>query len=177
MRIVAGTLKGRQLHEPHSRGTHPMAEKVRGALFNVLGDVEGLTFLDAFAGSGALAFEAVSRGAAKVVAIEKDRSAHSVIDKNVSELRLKDRVDAVRANAGGWSIHNMEKQFDIVILAPPYGNLQESLLRTLAKRHVKSGGILVLDWPGKIEVPEFEGLKQVSTKAYGDAQLVFYRKT
>lgn len=146
-------------------------------MFNALGDIEGLTFLDAFAGSGALAFEAASRGAKNVIAIEKDRSSHSVIDRNIKELKLGSVVHAIRANAGGWSIHNMEKTFDIVILAPPYGNLQENLLRTLSKRHVKKDGLLVLDWPGKEEVPEFDGYKMVSDKNYGDAQLVFYRRT
>ena len=177
MRIIAGSLKGRQFYEPHSRGTHPMSEKVRGALFNALGDIEGLTILDAFAGSGALSLEAASRGAASIIAIEKDGSSHSVIDRNIKELEVGSAVRAVRANAGGWSIHNMEKKFDIVILAPPYDKLQHELLDTLAKRHIKKGGLLVLDWPGKQSAPEFEGLSKVADKNYGDAQLVFYRSS
>jgi len=178
MRIVGGKFKGRTLHEPHRHGTHPMAEKIRGALFNVLGDINGLNVLDAFAGSGALAFEAASRGAAHVVAIEKDRAAHGIIDKNAKEFRLdKKAVHIVRANAGGWSIHNMEKKFDIVILDPPFDELQVSVLKTMAKRHVKLGGLLVLAWPGKKDIPEFDKLDVISDKNYGDAQLVFYRKT
>lgn len=153
-----------------------MSEKARGALFNALGDIEGLTFLDAFAGSGALAFEAVSRGAKNVVAIEKDKAAHSVIAKNINELGLGNEVQAVRANSAGWSIHNMEKKFDVVILAPPYDNLQTNLLDTLTKRHVKKGGLLVLDWPGKIKPPDFDNTELVVDKNYGDIQLVFYRK-
>jgi 16S rRNA (guanine966-N2)-methyltransferase len=176
MRIIAGNLKGRELKTPQGRKTHPMSDKVRGALFNVLGDVDGLTFLDAFAGSGALAFEAVSRGAKSVVAIDKDRAAHGAIARNIGALKLQDKVHAVQANAGGWSIHNMEKKFDIVILAPPYKNLQETLLKTLAKRHVNKNGILILDWPGKKPAPDFDGFNVVASKDYGDAQLVFYRK-
>jgi len=177
MRIIAGDLKGREFKSPHANRTHPMSDKVRGALFNTLGDIEGLTFLDAFAGSGALAFEAASRGAVEVTAIEKDRAAHGVIDQNTDELGLAGKVHAVRANSGGWSIHNMEREFDVVILAPPYGDLQETLLATLAKRHVKKDGLLVLDWPGKLEAPVFESLKQIAEKNYGDAQLIFYRKS
>lgn len=176
MRIVAGSLKGRQFFEPQGRGTHPMAERVRGALFNVLGDLDGLSVLDAFAGSGALSFEAASHGAKNVIAIEKDRAAHSVIDRNIHELGVGRIVKAIRANAGGWSIHNMEKKFDVVLLAPPYDDLQKNLLDTLVRRHVKPGGLMVLDWPGKQEAPEFEQLKQAAAKNYGDAQLVFYRK-
>ena len=153
-----------------------MSEKFRGALFNVLGDIEGLEILDAFAGSGALSFEAASRGARHIVAVDKDRAAHSSLDRNLAELGLSAQVDAVRANTGGWSIHNMERRFDIVFLDPPYDELQTDLLQTLIKRHVKSGGLAVLSWPGKTDLPELEGVEVVSDKNYGDAQLVFYRK-
>src|SRR4051794_1002965 len=102
MRIIAGTLKGRIFQESHGHRTHPMSDKVRGALFNTLGDIEGLTFLDAFAGSGALSFEAASRGAKNVIAIDKDSSAHFVIEKNVKELGLQKHVHVSRANTGGW---------------------------------------------------------------------------
>jgi 16S rRNA (guanine966-N2)-methyltransferase len=177
MRIIAGNLKGRVFHEPHGHKTRPMSDKVRGGLFNVLGDIEGLTFLDAFAGSGALAFEAASRRAKSVITIEKDRAAYSVIERNIQELDLEKIVHVSRANTGGWSIHNMEKRFDIVLLDPPYDELQPNLLQRLIKRHVKSGGLAVLSHPGKVAVPDFEGVEVVADKNYGDAQLVFYRKS
>jgi 16S rRNA (guanine966-N2)-methyltransferase len=176
MRIIAGNLKGREFKSPHGHRTHPMSDKVRGALFNVLGDIEGLTFLDAFAGSGALAFEAVSRGAANVVAIDLDRSAHAALDKNVVDLKLQKQVKAVKANAGGWSLHNAERRFDIVLLAPPYDDLQEILVKKLARRHVKKGGLAVVDWPGKQKPLDLDDFEMLLAKNYGDAQLVFYRK-
>ena len=176
MRVIAGKLKGREFKSPHGYKTHPMSEKVRGSLFNVLGDIEGLSFLDGFAGSGALAFEAASRGAKSVVAIDKDRAAHKILDQNVKELGLKE-VKAVKANTGGWSIHNAEKRFDIVLLDPPYEELQTSLLQRLIKRHVKPGGLAVLSYPGHAEAPEFENTSVAASKNYGDSQLIFYRKT
>ena len=176
MRVIAGHLKGREFKTPHSHNTHPMSDKVRGAMFNVLGDIEGLTFLDAFAGSGALAIESVSRGAESVIAIDKDNAAHRIIEQNIKELHLSPQIKAVKASAGGWSMHNMEKKFDVVILAPPYDNLQEVLLKKLAKRHVKQNGLLVLDWPGKQKPVDFEKFDVAAQKIYGDAQLVFYRK-
>src|SRR3954465_12488188 len=97
MRIIAGQLKGQQFQAPHGHKTHPMSDKVRGALFNVLGDIEGLTFLDAFAGSGALAFEAASRGAKAVTAIDRDSSAHKILEQNAKELGLKS-VKIIKAN-------------------------------------------------------------------------------
>jgi 16S rRNA (guanine966-N2)-methyltransferase len=176
MRIIAGYLGGREYKTPRGHKTHPMSEKAKGALFNVLGDIEGLTFLDAFAGSGALALEAVSRGAASVAAIEKDGPAHSVIDDNVKDLKVGDKIKVSRANAGGWSIHNMEKRFDIVLLDPPYDHLQLDLLQTLIKRHVKKGGLAVLSFPGTEAIPDFDGVEVAADKNYGDIQLVFYRK-
>lgn len=176
MRIISGRLKGREFKTPHGHRTHPMSDKVRGALFNVLGDIEGLTVLDAFAGSGALAFEAASRGAESVIAIDKDTSAHRVIEQNVRDLRLQDVVKVTKANTGGWSIHNMERKFDIVLLDPPYDEIQPNLLGRLVKRHVKDGGLAVLSCPGGLEALEFENTRVAAAKDYGDAQLVFYRK-
>jgi 16S rRNA (guanine966-N2)-methyltransferase len=154
-----------------------MSDKVRGALFNVLGDIEGLSFLDAFAGSGALSFEAASRGASSVTAIDNDRAAHSILDQNVKDLRLQPVIHVVRANTGGWSIHNMEKKYDVLLLDPPYTELQINLLDRLIKRHLGKGGIAVLSCPGKEEYPTFYGAEVATTKRYGDIQLVFYRKT
>jgi 16S rRNA (guanine966-N2)-methyltransferase len=176
MRIIAGILKGREFRSPGGNKTHPMSDKVRGALFNVLGDIDGLNFLDAFAGSGALAFEAASRGAASVTAIDDDRAAHNVLDQNVKDLRLQACVHPVRANAGGWSIHNMEKKFDVLLLDPPYNNIQPDLISRLVKRHLGRGGLAVLSFPGKEEPLELDGTEIAAVKKYGDIQLVFYRK-
>ncbi len=176
MRIIAGTLKGRTLHEPHGHKTHPMSEKVRGALFNALGDIEGLTFLDAYAGTGALAVEAVSRGAKSVIAIDKDGAAHEVLDKNISDLKLKDKIKSVRANVSGWSIHNMERTFDVVLFDPPYDQVKVDQLQKLINRHVKKGGLAVLSYPGHEKAPEFDRVELVADKTHGDAQLLFYRK-
>ena len=177
MRIISGKFKGREFRSPGSHKTHPMSDKVRGALFNVLGDIDGLSFLDAFAGSGALAFEAASRGAASIIAIDDDRAAHNVLDQNVKDLRLQACVHPVRANTGGWSIHNMEKKFDVLLLDPPYNDPQVNLLGKLIKRHLSKGGLAVLSSPGKENYPEFDNTEVAAIKKYGDIQLVFYRKT
>ena len=177
MRIIAGKLKGREFRSPSSHKTHPMSDKARGALFNVLGDIDGLNFLDAFAGSGALAFEAASRGAITVTAIDNDRAAHAILDQNVKDLRLQPVVHVVRANTAGWSIHNMEKKFDVLLLDPPYTDLQVNLLGRLVKRHLLKNGLAVLSYPGKQEPPAFDDTEIAATKKHGDSQLVFYRKT
>ncbi len=152
-----------------------MSEKVRGGLFSALGDISGLTVLDAFAGSGALSFEAVSRGAKNTIAIDIDKNAADTIKRNSKNLKITDQVKAVRANASGWSDNNPEVKFNLVFIAPPYDDLQPNLVAKLS-RHLDDSGVYVLDWPGAQMAPQIDGLEIVKQKNYGDAQLVFYRK-
>lgn len=175
MRVIAGYLGGRTFASPRGHRTHPMSDKMRGAIFGVLGDIKGLNVLDAFAGSGALSFEAISRGAKTAVVIEVDKSAHAVIKDNIKSLGLEGRVKAVRAFAGAWSTRNQAQLFDLVFLDPPWDDLPYRDIDKLP-RHLAPGGVLVLSWPGKIKPPKFEGFEGVQDKQYGDGQLVFYRK-
>lgn len=151
-----------------------MGDRVRGALFNTLGDIEGLRVLDAFAGTGALSFEALSRGAASAVLIEIDRPAQVAIASNIEQLDLQDRAKLVKANCSSWSDANPTTQFDLVFAAPPYDDLQLAVVGKMV-RHRAADGLFVLDWPGKTEPPLFDGLDIVSRKLHGDAQLIFYR--
>ncbi len=175
MRIIAGYLGGRTIASPGGHRTHPMSDKMRGALFGVLGDIKGLSVFDAFAGSGALAIEAVSRGASHAVAIEVDKRAHTVIVENIKALDLDSRIKAVRAFAGAWSTRHQAEHFDLIFADPPYDNIPYRDLKHLP-RHLADKGTLVLSWPGNAEPLKFAGLEAVQTKNYGDAQLVFYQK-
>lgn len=175
MRVISGFLGGRTFESPHGHRTHPMSEKIRGAIFGALGDIKGLTVLDAFAGSGALAIEAISRGAKSAVAVEVDKRAHTSIVKNLAELGIEDRVKAIRAFAGAWSTRHQVEMFDLIFLDPPYNDIPYRDLKSMP-RHLKDGGTLVLSWPGPMDQWKFEGLKVVQSKSYGDAQLVFYQK-
>ncbi len=175
MRVIAGRLGGRNFASPHGHRTHPMSEKIRGALFGSLGDIKGLTVLDAFAGSGALAIESISRGAKSAVAIEVDKNAHRIMSENNKSLEIAQRIKAVRAFAGAWSTRNQAQLFNLILLDPPYDNIPYRDLKHMP-RHLLDGGTLVLSWPGKAEPLKFEGLDVIQTKNYGDAQLVFYQK-
>jgi 16S rRNA (guanine966-N2)-methyltransferase len=173
MRIIAGRLGGRQFDSPKSFKTHPMSDKARGALFNVLGDIEGLTVLDAFAGSGALGFEAISRGAALMVFIDNDRAAQKTIEQNIRVLGVAREVKLIKASANAWLETNQGIMFDIVLCDPPYSDLQPNLLQRLATR-LAPEGVLVLSWPGDKATPEFAGLRLLDQKNYGDITLAFY---
>ena len=175
MRIIAGSLRGQQFDSPTGHKTHPMGEKVRGALFNILGDIEGLTILDAFAGSGAISFEALSRGADSAVAIELDKPAHQVIADNAQKLGLQDRLRTVHSNSLSWSKKHIQDWFDVVICDPPYDKIPELHIQKLAT-HVKRGGILVLSWPTHLPVPELKNLEYLKDNTYAEARLIFYKK-
>lgn len=172
MRVIAGTFGGRIFQSPHGRRTHPMSDKMRGALFNILGDITDCTVLDAFSGTGALSFEAVSRGAASAVAIEIDRNAQRTIQANIQSLDI-DNVKLIRANARAW-LGTSTDVFDIVLLDPPYDNVQLSLLEELVAR-TSSGGTVVLSWPSGTEPPQLGPLELKSSKQYGDGSLHVYR--
>ncbi|MBC7581457.1 RsmD family RNA methyltransferase [Aeromicrobium sp.] len=175
MRVIAGTLGGRTFDNPTGHRTHPMSEKARGAIFNALGELSGLSVLDAFAGTGALSIEAVSRGADSALAIDTDKDAYLNIQNNIAALKLNDRITAMRKNISGWSRNNRERKFDVVLVDPPYDDIRPDVIERLAV-HVKPGGIFVLSWPGKEKTRQFLDLEQISHKGYGDIQLVFYRR-
>ena len=175
MRIIAGTLGGRQFNSPGTNRTHPMSDKMRGALFNILGDLDGLTVLDAFGGSGALALEAVSRGATKVIVIDNDRSAQRTIDDNIKLLDVSARIDLVKASANAWLTTNQSATFDIVLCDPPYDNPQPELLRSLAGS-LEPGGIMVISYPTSLEPLHIADLEILKNQTYGDGQLIFYRR-
>ncbi len=175
MRVIAGHLGGRPFDSPKGHRTHPMSDKVRGALFNMLGDLTGLTVLDAFAGSGALSYEAVSRGATEVQAIELDKTAQNTIKQNIDKLGLNDQVVLYPGSCLRWSARHQDTLFDVVLCDPPYDRVLIGVIQKLS-RHVKPQGILALSWPGHLKQESIGGFEQIKAQSYGDAQLVFYRR-
>ena len=142
MRVVAGEFGGRRLRMPKGAGTRPTADRVREALFSMLGDLSGARVLDLYAGSGALGIEALSRGADSAVFVERDRNAASVIERNLADLGLKQRVisdDALRfldRRARGAREHSFPRGqgvFDVVFCDPPYDS-GPRIAGTLAER-------------------------------------------
>jgi 16S rRNA (guanine966-N2)-methyltransferase len=174
MRVVSGFLGGRMFESPRGHRTHPMSEKIRGAIFNMLGDIKGLELLDAFSGTGALAIEAVSRGAKYVLAVELDQSAFSTIHQNFADLGITN-AEVVRKDVKSWSRNNKTRQFDVVLIDPPYNAVPYTLLHKLAT-HTKEGGLVVYSLPPDHDFKLSEEYSLISEKAYGDANLVIYRK-
>jgi len=122
MRVVAGEFKGRTLAGPPGKGVRPTSDKVREALFSILGPVQNLRVLDLFAGTGALGIEALSRGAASAVFVEKDGRAASTINKNLAATAglAGERAKLVRGDALRALGDLAGEQFDLVFVDPPY---------------------------------------------------------
>lgn len=181
MRVIAGRHGGRRIHAPSGRSTRPTADRVREALFSLLGSVEGLRVLDLYAGSGALGLEALSRGASHVTLVEASRSAASCIDDNLALLGvgaesaqlIRSRVEDCRSRIAPGA------PFDLVLCDPPWADLARcvaALPRVLVGL-VGEGAILVLEHAanepphqlGSLAGPPFD------QRSYGDTGLSLFR--
>ena len=120
MRVVAGRFGGRRLLAPRGSATRPTSDRVREALFSVLGSVEGARVLDLFAGSGALAIEALSRGAGSAVLVDSSAAAVAAIRSNLSALGVEGEVRRERALRYLERARLDARQYDLVFLDPPY---------------------------------------------------------
>ena len=152
VRIIGGQFRRRLLDFPGGTGLRPTPDSVRETVFNWLGqDLPGWTCLDLFAGSGALGFEAASRGAGRVVMIERDAKAMAALEKNRTLLGAS-VIDIKRADALAWLANNRET-FDLVFLDPPFDSgLAATVLASLAP-HLKPGGQVYVEQGSTASAP------------------------
>ncbi len=174
LRIISGTYGSRFIEAPKKSSVHPMSERMRGALFNSLGDLSGKVVLDAFAGSGAVGLEAASRGAKAVTCIEQDRVVMQTLLKNIETLRAGSTVHAVQANVFGW-VDRSDDIFDIVIADPPYERVDVHKVVEKLKKHVNTSGFMILSHSGRAEPPGVDGVVVVETRSYADGTLTVYQ--
>lgn len=153
VRVIGGEFRRRVLHFPDLPGLRPTPDRVRETLFNWLGqDLAGKTCLDAFAGSGALGFEAASRHAARVVMLESSRASCDAL-RNNRRLLKADRVEVQQADALAW-MRTSSEEFDVIFLDPPFSaGLMEQAL-PLAVDRLKPSGWLYVEQPDRIQALE-----------------------
>lgn len=176
MRIIAGTQKGRRLLGPPGEGVRPTSDRLRETLFNVIRDrVEGARVLDAFAGTGALGLEAISRGAREVTFVERDRRAITVLNRNVELCRVsamctvlaRDFVSLRRGDAPG--------PFDLLLVDPPYEGTDLDGILAVAADLAAAGALVVLEHSKRRPAPDaIMGLTLTRTLVAGDSALAFY---
>jgi 16S rRNA (guanine(966)-N(2))-methyltransferase RsmD len=120
MRVISGAYGGRELVAPRGRATRPTSDRVREALFSILGDVAGERVLDLFAGSGALAIEALSRGAAEATLVDSSRAAGEAIRRNLETLRIEAELVRQPALRFLQQAREIARQYDLIFIDPPY---------------------------------------------------------
>jgi 16S rRNA (guanine966-N2)-methyltransferase len=178
MRVIAGRYSGRRLTAPKGRTTRPTSERVREALYAMLGDIEGARVLDLFAGSGALGIEAVSRGAAGAVFVERDRRAIAAIEANIAALGLGEEQALIRredvASALRWA-SNRKETYDLILIDPPYGRTPElePLLAAALGGLLAPGARVVLESDRR--APLQLGLAFEKERRYGDTIIAIHR--
>lgn len=167
VKIISGKYKGRKIVTPGG-ATHPMGERERLALFNMVAPwVDGARVLDAYAGSGALGIEALSRGAKEVVFIEKATGAAKVIRENLRSLGAVG-AEIYKGKVGDYK---SEEKFEVILADPPYDDFKVAEVAGLVK-YLQPSGVLVLSHPG--EAPELAGLTLEKSRKYAGATLSVY---
>ena len=179
MKIVGGQWRSHGLAQPKTRAVRPLSEKVRAAIFDVLGPVEGTNILDAYAGSGAAGFEALSRGALLVEAIEANRSVARTIQDNAKALGADVSYVLYQMTVETWLASPAQltkrERYDVIIADPPYSQLDDDVIERLA-RHLLPSGRLVVSHGSKRTPPVIESGELIQTKVYGDTALSFYSR-
>lgn len=178
MRVIAGTLGGRSLVAPKGQNTRPTSDRVREALFSVLGDVTDAAVLDLYAGTGALGIEALSRGATRAVFVENARPALDVLRRNIDSLALR-AVTVVISSPVHRAVRSLSGHgpFDLILVDPPYADLDEAgeAIEVLVAQGLCSERVcVVLEHASRDAAPDLKGLERQATRRYGDTSLAFY---
>jgi 16S rRNA (guanine966-N2)-methyltransferase len=175
MRVIAGSLKGRRLKAPTWDGLRPTSDKLRETLFNILAvRIAGARVLDGYAGTGAIGIEAISRGAARVAFVERDRRAQALIAENLAHCGVTDGYVIIRASVARAIDDLHGDPFDIMIFDPPYDEQPEDDLASAGER-LAAGGVLVLEHPRRRPSrEELGGLRRTRDVTSGDSALTFY---
>ncbi len=177
MRIISGIARGRRLEAPEGTETvRPTTDKVKEAIFSSIQfDIEGRRILDLFAGSGQLGLEALSRGAASAVFVDKEYSSCELIKRNVKHCGFESEAKVYKADFSAF-LMGCAESFDIAFLDPPYSaGLLEEALSAISEK-INDGGIIVCEYPlGGVSPKAPEGFSE-KQKKYGKTLVSFFRK-
>ena len=178
MRIIAGMARGRTFDAPQGLDTRPTLDRVRENVFNILQmKVRGAQVLDLFSGSGAMAFEAISRGAQSAVLVDADRAAHQVQMRNAEKLRMR---EACRILHCDWqdAVHRLQAEgarFDAVFLDPPYKMHDMTAVFSALRGLLKEDAVILLEHEAKTCPAVCDGYELYDSRKYGIAGVSFFR--
>lgn len=184
MRVISGTARGKKLNSLEGLNTRPTLDRVKEALFNILQfDIKEANVLDLFSGSGALAIEALSRGANKAVLCDFSKEAINVINKNIEATRIKEKARILNKDylEALKTLKKENEKFNIIFLDPPYKTdyIYKSIEKILQYNLLAEDGIIVAetDDENKIdEIKEIQNIEIYDVRKYGIVHIVFIRK-
>jgi 16S rRNA (guanine966-N2)-methyltransferase len=184
VRVIAGRFKGRRLKAPTWEGLRPTSDKLRETLFNILAPrIDGAHVFDGYAGTGAIGIEALSRGAAHVTFVEKNRRAAALIEENLRACGVEQGytiqcADVVAALSALDSARPERSRgaFDLILLDPPYDTAHVSAALDAAARHLAGDGLVVLERATRREPEESAALQRVRDVKSGDSTLTFFER-
>ncbi len=182
MRIIGGSMGGTNLYSPTDNKTRPTTDRARESLFNIVADrIEGALFLDLFAGSGAVGFEALSRGAKQVTMVEKNEI--DLIAKNCAKLKVRSGEELIVMRSDVFvaidTLRQKEEKFDIIFADPPWSDGHEKKIVDISAPLLAKNGTLIIETFSKQKMPETNpggtiGLTR--KKRYGDTSFYFYNQ-
>ena len=179
MRVISGTARSVPLQSRDGLDTRPTADRVKEAMFNIIQfEVEGRRVLDLFGGSGQLAIEALSRGAAEAVIVDQSKDSVSVIRQNLEKTRLADRAELICADYMEY-LNRARGKFDLVFLDPPYREkfLENALKRISEIDILKSGAIIICERSADKQLPDsYAGFSRTREYRYGKTGITVYRQ-
>jgi len=181
MRVISGTARGKKLISLEGLETRPTLDRVKEAMFNILQfNIKDKNVLDLFSGSGALAIEALSRGAESAVLCDNSKKAISIINKNLEATKLiskanvinKDYLEALKDVKDGL------RQFDIIFLDPPYKSkfIENSIQKILEYNLLSDDGIIACETDDENKIKNIKGIEIYDTRKYGIVNVIFIRK-
>jgi 16S rRNA (guanine(966)-N(2))-methyltransferase RsmD len=182
MRVIAGTHRGRRLSAPRGISLRPTSDKVREALFSILGTrIPGSRFLDLYAGTGAVGIEALSRGATLVTFVESDPTAVQIMRKNLTACGMLAQAE-LRPGSAQMFLRQPQSwngPYDVVFADPPYADREavELVLGSWNLGLLASEAVMILEQDARVELPtEINGARLMRRYGYGDTALFLYEK-
>lgn len=179
LRIISGEFKGRVIKSPNSKFTRPTTDRVRETLFNILNnkiDFDGIQVLDLYSGSGALGLECLSRGAAHVTFIEKNRPVYLNLLGNIDLLKVKEFVDVIPTTSVFYTRKNLNKKYDLILADPPFFeyDIYEVVQNVFKNELLNEDGIMVIERSIQTREKDIENIGIEPQKKIGDALLYIF---
>lgn len=184
MRVISGTARGKKLSSLEGLETRPTLDRVKEALFNIIQfDIRDANILDLFSGSGALAIEALSRGASSAILCDRSTNAIRIINKNLEDTRLKDKAEVINKDylQALSKLKNESEKFDIIFLDPPYKSnyIEKSIESILKYDLLAKDGVIIAETDDENIIEKIKKNKDIEiydVRKYGIVHIIFIRK-